>query len=77
MHNSTVSDEQDTAMSQTETQMSKGKRVVKLTARAVAEQLERMQNVRKTKLNMAGNLRETIKGLMEMGDVAKFFEWFS
>lgn len=40
------------------------RRVVKLTAKALANELERLQTVRNKKLNKAANIRKTIKGLM-------------
>jgi len=41
------------------------KRVSKLSTKAVAQKLERLQNDRKTKLNKAGNLREKVQCLMQ------------
>ncbi|XP_030596228.1 uncharacterized protein LOC115787620 [Archocentrus centrarchus] len=44
-----------------------GKRVVKLSAKAVADRLDRLQAGRKAKLNKASNLRKTVQGLMQSG----------
>lgn len=46
----------------------KQKRVVKLTAKALAEKLERLQASRKAKLNKAGNLREKMQVLMQTNE---------
>ena len=43
------------------------KLVVKLSAKALADRLDRLQNGRKSKLNKASNLRKTIQGLMQNG----------
>ncbi len=43
------------------------KRVVKLSVKALAARLERLQNGRKAKLNKAGNVKKTIQGLMQSG----------
>lgn len=44
------------------------KRVVKLSAKALADRLDRLQSGRKSKLNKASNLRKTIQGLMQNGN---------
>lgn len=46
----------------------KEKRVVKLTAKAFADKLERLQNERKTNLNKAGKFRDVLHGLMMKKD---------
>lgn len=45
----------------------KPKRVIKLTAKALAEKLEKLQDERKTKLNKASNLRKRLSELMQEG----------
>lgn len=52
-------------------QTSKEKRVVKLTAKALADKLGRLQNERKTKLNKAASLRNVLNGLIEKGNVVQ------
>ena len=44
------------------------KQVVKLTLKALADKLERLQEGRKTKLNKATNIRKSMQSLMLMGD---------
>ncbi len=51
-----------------DTQRDTEKRVVKLTAKAYAEKLERLQSDRKAKLNKASNVRNKIQELMLKGD---------
>lgn len=46
----------------------KEKRVVKLTAKAFADKLERLQSERKTKLNKAGKLRDKVTDLIKKKD---------
>lgn len=43
------------------------KRVVKFSANALVDRLDRLQNGRKSKLNKASILRKTIQGLMQNG----------
>lgn len=45
-----------------------GKRVVKLTAKALADKLDRLQNARKVKLNKASVLRKSMQALILKGD---------
>ena len=59
----------DSVASCSDTQTSK--RVVKLSAKAVADRLDRLQNGRKIKLNKASNLRKTIQGLMQNGKLSE------
>lgn len=47
------------------------KRVSKLSAKALAQKLERLQNDRKNKLNKAANLRETVQCLMQKCKVSE------
>ena len=49
-------------------EMQTGKRVVKLTVKALAAKLESLQNERKSKLNKASVIRKTIKDLMMNND---------
>lgn len=59
----------------------KEKRVVKLTPKAFAEKLERLQNERKCKLNKASKLRKNIKDLVNnkgnVSSVEKVFDEFT
>lgn len=56
---------QSSVASCSETQMSK--RVVKLSAKALVNRLDRLQSGRKAKLNKASNVRKMIQGLMQNG----------
>lgn len=47
------------------------KRVIKLTAKALAEKLDRLQNGRKAKLNKASTQRNVIQNLMSKGEKTK------
>ncbi|KAK0152604.1 hypothetical protein N1851_005873 [Merluccius polli] len=44
------------------------KRVIKLTAKALAEKLDRLQTIRKARLNKATTIRKTIQGYMSNGE---------
>lgn len=45
------------------------KRVVKLSAKGLADKIDRLHYGRKTKLNKATALRKTIKDLMQSGEI--------
>lgn len=53
------------------TSSSDGKRVVKLSAKAIADQLDRLQTGRKAKLNKASSLKKKIQELMQKGLVSE------
>lgn len=47
------------------------KRTVKLTEKALAKKFDKLQNVRKAKLNKASNIRKELNDLMSDGDKTK------
>lgn len=47
------------------------KRTVKLTEKALLEKLDKLQNIRKSKLNKASNIRKELNDLMYDGDKTK------
>ncbi len=61
----------DATNNDTDSQAVKPKRVVKLTAKALAEKLEKLQDERKTKLNKASKVRKRLSELIQDGKNAE------